>query len=130
MPGNLINKKSEVGRFSFEPTNPAFGFISRDFYREKLKSTVAICIIATVPLWRRWRDLNSRDAINVLLHFECSPFSLLGTSPCNIKLKFARKLREQSNAKCGTYRSKLPEIRISESNQRTNPTMFSLSNFL
>ena len=51
LPGNPENKKSEVGRFAFEPTNFAFGFISRDFNREKLKSTVAICIIATVPLW-------------------------------------------------------------------------------
>ena len=34
MPGNPINKKSEVGRFVFEPTNLAFGFISRDFHRE------------------------------------------------------------------------------------------------
>ena len=62
MPGNLINKKSEVGRFSFEPTNPAFGFISRDFYREKLKSTVAICIIATVPLWSKDKELKELRA--------------------------------------------------------------------
>ncbi len=30
---------------------------------------------------RRW-DLNPCDAINVLLPFQGSPFSLLGTSPC------------------------------------------------
>lgn len=58
MPGNPENKKSEVGRFAFEPTNLAFGFISRDFHKEKLKSTVAICIIATVPLWDQRQELN------------------------------------------------------------------------
>ena len=31
---NSINEKSEVGRFTFEPTNLAFGFISRDYHRE------------------------------------------------------------------------------------------------
>lgn len=32
--------------------------------------------------WRRWRDLNSRYGFAVLPHFECGPFSHLGTSPC------------------------------------------------
>ena len=27
-------QKSEVGRYAFEPTNLAFGFISRDFHME------------------------------------------------------------------------------------------------
>ena len=35
----------------------------------------------TVDLWRRWRDLNSRYGFAVLPHFECGPFSHLGTSP-------------------------------------------------
>ena len=34
------------------------------------------------PCWRRWRDLNSRYGFAVLPHFECGPFSHLGTSPC------------------------------------------------
>lgn len=78
MPGNLINKKSEVGRFSFEPTNPAFGFISRDFYREKLKSTVAICIIATVPLWQGRKDSNPRHAVleTAVLPSELHPYAI------------------------------------------------------
>ena len=37
MPRNPENKKSEVGRFAFEPTNLAFGSISRDFHRGKIK---------------------------------------------------------------------------------------------
>ena len=30
---NSINEKNEVGRFTFEPTNLAFDFISRDYHR-------------------------------------------------------------------------------------------------
>jgi hypothetical protein len=29
-----VKQKREVGRFAFEPTNLAFGFISRDYHRE------------------------------------------------------------------------------------------------
>ena len=81
LPGNPENKKSEVGRFAFEPTNFAFGFISRDFNREKLKSTVAICIIATVPLWRRRRDLNPRYPFEVYTISNRARSASYATSP-------------------------------------------------
>ena len=57
----------------FESSNP------QTFNKDKKGCPMGI----PFHLWRRWRDLNSRGAINTLPHFECGPFSHLGTSPYN-----------------------------------------------
>lgn len=44
------------------------------------------------PIWRRWRDLNSRAGRTDLPDFESGPFSRLGTSPYYKILKIADDL--------------------------------------
>lgn len=48
---------------------------------EQLKSTVAICIIATVPLWRSGRDSNPRAAHHGNTISSRARYDLFDTTP-------------------------------------------------